>query len=98
MINAPRVAPTEGQRRAGHRTWARRGTASAHCAARSALAATCPQVCAWSGGARCRPLPPGIVRQLPDYPGYEWRQLGTDVVLIAVGTGLVYAILQGVLD
>jgi len=45
-----------------------------------------------------RPLPPGIVRQLPDYPGYEWRQLGTDVVLIAVGTGLVYAILQGVLD
>lgn len=45
-----------------------------------------------------RPLPPGIVRQLPDYPGYQWRQLGTDVVLIAVGTGLVYAILQGVLD
>lgn len=45
-----------------------------------------------------RPLPPGIVRQLPEYPGYQWRQLGTDVVLIAVGTGLVYAILQGVLD
>jgi len=45
-----------------------------------------------------RPLPPGIVKQLPDYPGYQWRQLGTDVVLIAVGTGLVYAILQGVLD
>ena len=45
-----------------------------------------------------RPLPPGIARQLPDYPGYEWRRLGTDMVLVAVGTGLVYAILQGVLD
>lgn len=45
-----------------------------------------------------RPLPPGIVRQLPDYPGYEWRRLGTDMVLIAVGSGIVYAILQGVLD
>ena len=45
-----------------------------------------------------RPLPPVIARQLPDYPGYEWRRLGTDMVLVAVGTGLVYAILQGVLD
>lgn len=45
-----------------------------------------------------RPLPPGIARQLPDYPGYEWRRLGADMVLVALGTGIVYAILQGVLD
>ncbi|PHN22868.1 anti-virulence regulator CigR family protein [Pseudomonas sp. ICMP 561] len=53
-----------------------------------------------------RPLPPGYgkrldarsLQHLPYYDGYEWRRLGSDVVLIAVGTGIVYAILDGVLN
>jgi Ni/Co efflux regulator RcnB len=53
-----------------------------------------------------RPLPPGYgkrldersLQHLPRYDGYEWRRLGTDVVLIAVGSGIVYAILDGVLN
>lgn len=56
--------------------------------------------------ARGKPLPPGYgkrldrraLQHLPHYEGYEWRRLGTDVVLIAVGTGIVYAILDGVLN
>ncbi|MDF2641678.1 MAG: hypothetical protein K0R45_950 [Pseudomonas sp.] len=56
--------------------------------------------------AKGKPLPPGYgkrlgrdaLRELPHYDGYEWRRLGTDVVLIAVGTGIVYAILDGVLN
>lgn len=52
------------------------------------------------------PLPPGYgkrldsrsLQHLPHYDGYEWRRLGSDVVLIAVGTGIVYAILDGVLN
>jgi Ni/Co efflux regulator RcnB len=38
------------------------------------------------------------LQHLPRYDGYEWRRLGTDVVLIAVGTGIVYEILDGVLN
>jgi Ni/Co efflux regulator RcnB len=53
-----------------------------------------------------RPLPPGYgkrldarsLQHLPRYDGYEWRRLGSDVVLIAVGSGIVYAILDGVLN
>ena len=56
--------------------------------------------------AKGKPLPPGCgkrldrraLQNLPHYDGYEWRRLGTDVVLIAVGTGIVYAILDGVLN
>ena len=56
--------------------------------------------------AKGKPLPPGYgkrldrqaLQHLPHYDGYEWRRLGTDVVLIAVGTGIVYAILDGVLN
>lgn len=56
--------------------------------------------------AKGKPLPPGYgkrldsraLQHLPRYDGYEWRRLGTDVVLIAVGTGIVYAILDGVLN
>ncbi|KAA8699841.1 anti-virulence regulator CigR family protein [Pseudomonas cannabina] len=53
-----------------------------------------------------KPLPRGYgkrldsrsLQYLPRYEGYEWRRLGTDVVLIAVGSGIVYAILDGVLN
>jgi Ni/Co efflux regulator RcnB len=52
------------------------------------------------------PLPRGYgkrldarsLRGLPSYQGYEWRRVGSDVVLTAVTTGIVYAILQGVLN
>ncbi len=56
---------------------------------------------------RGRPLPPGYygerlgpreLERLPRYEGYEWRRSGPDVVLIAVGTGIVYEILANVLN
>jgi Ni/Co efflux regulator RcnB len=55
---------------------------------------------------RGRPLPRGYgkrldsrsLQYLPRYEGYEWRRLGPDVVLIAIGSGLVYEILEGVLN
>ncbi|MGE8361338.1 anti-virulence regulator CigR family protein [Pseudomonas sp.] len=56
--------------------------------------------------ARGKPLPPGIAKRfdsrllgkLPRYDGYEWQQVGTDVVLIAMATGIVYEVLRNVLD
>jgi Ni/Co efflux regulator RcnB len=56
--------------------------------------------------AKGHPLPKGYghrldraaLSRLPHYEGYEWRRLGTDVVLIAVGSGIVYEILNGVLQ
>lgn len=56
--------------------------------------------------ARGKPLPPGIAKrfdnrllgQLPRYDGYEWRQVGTDVVLVALASGLIYEIIENVLD
>ena len=56
---------------------------------------------------RGKPLPHGYygerldsraLARLPVYQGYEWRRSGPDVVLIAVGTGIVYEILDGVLN
>lgn len=56
--------------------------------------------------ARGKPLPPGIAKNLdnrllghlPRYEGYEWKQLGRDVILVAIATGIVYEILENVLD
>lgn len=56
--------------------------------------------------ARGKPLPPGIAKKfdnrligkLPHYDGYEWKQAGTDVVLVAIATGIVYEVLRNVLD
>jgi Ni/Co efflux regulator RcnB len=56
--------------------------------------------------ARGKPLPPGLAKRfdhrlearLPHYPGYEWRQLGRDAVLVAVTTGVVEAILDNIFD
>ncbi|TIH09456.1 anti-virulence regulator CigR family protein [Pseudomonas leptonychotis] len=56
--------------------------------------------------ARGKPLPPGIAKRLdnrllgklPHYDGYEWRQAGTDMVLVALASGLIYEILDHVLD
>jgi len=55
--------------------------------------------------ARGKPLPPGIAKktvpasmlgQLPSYPGYEWRVVGDDLVLIALSTAIVTTIINGV--
>lgn len=56
--------------------------------------------------ARGKPLPPGIAKRfdnrllgkLPHYDGYEWRQVGTDVVLVTLATGLIYEVLDNVLN
>lgn len=57
--------------------------------------------------ARGKPLPPGIAKkavpasmlnELPYYPGYEWRVVGKDLVLIALSTAIVTSIINGVFD
>lgn len=57
--------------------------------------------------ARGRPLPPGIakkavpepmLRELPHYPGYEWRIAGRDLVLIALSTAVVTTVINNVFD
>ena len=56
--------------------------------------------------ARGQPLPPGwakrldgrLQERLPRYEGYEWQQIGGDVVLVALATGLIYEVLQDVFD
>lgn len=55
--------------------------------------------------ARGKPLPPGIAKRqvphdllvrLPRYPGYEWQVVGTDLLLVTVGTLIVHEILKDV--
>lgn len=55
--------------------------------------------------ARGKPLPPGIAKKmvpsgllgrLPVHPGYEWRMLGTDLVLVHLAQGLVADVLSDV--
>ncbi|MFK3662855.1 anti-virulence regulator CigR family protein [Scandinavium sp. NPDC088450] len=57
--------------------------------------------------ARGKPLPPGIAKkvvpasmlnQLPYYPGYEWRAIGDDLVLVALSTAIVTSIINGVFN
>ena len=43
-------------------------------------------------------LTPEQLRPLPRYPGYEWRRLGSDMLLVEVQTLIVFEILRGVLD
>jgi hypothetical protein len=56
--------------------------------------------------ARGKPLPPGIAKrylpgdligQLPPRPGYEWRIVDTDVLLVAAATQFIVGTLNGVL-
>jgi len=44
------------------------------------------------------PLSASHVRHLPHYAGYEWRRAGNDLILVAVTTGLIYAIVDNVLN
>jgi len=56
--------------------------------------------------ARGKALPPGIAKKLdgrlvghlPHYDGYEWQQVGTDLILVALATGLIYEVLNGAFD
>ncbi|WP_123566648.1 anti-virulence regulator CigR family protein [Pseudomonas vranovensis] len=56
--------------------------------------------------ARGKPLPPGIAKKLdgrllghlPRYDGYEWQQAGTDLILVAIATGIIYEVITGALD
>ncbi|SCK11995.1 anti-virulence regulator CigR family protein [Vogesella sp. LIG4] len=54
---------------------------------------------------RGKPLPPGIAKRyvphdmlvrLPVHPGYEWRVVGTDLVLVTVGTLIVQEVLMDI--
>lgn len=53
-----------------------------------------------------KPLPSGYGKRLdsaqlkgvPTYAGYEWRRVGSDMVLVAITTGIVHTILSGVLN
>lgn len=55
--------------------------------------------------ARGKPLPPGIAKkvappgmigQLPSYPGYEWQVAGTDLILVQVATAIIADVLSDV--
>lgn len=57
--------------------------------------------------ARGKPLPPGIAKQLapasmvarlPMYTGHEWRIVGADLVLIAIGSAVIVEILGNVFE
>ncbi|MBD0917929.1 RcnB family protein [Klebsiella michiganensis] len=39
-----------------------------------------------------------MLNELPYYPGYEWRVVGQDLVLIALSTAIVTSIINGVFD
>jgi len=57
--------------------------------------------------ARGKPLPPGIAKrslptpflnELPRYAGHEWRMAGSDLVLVAVASGIIADVLLDVFD
>lgn len=57
--------------------------------------------------ARGKPLPPGIAKKmvpgpmlakLPQYPGYEWRAAGTELILVNLVTLGVVEVLKSVFD
>lgn len=43
-------------------------------------------------------VPAGHLKHLPQYPGYEWHSAGRDLVLVAATTGVVYTILDNILN
>lgn len=55
--------------------------------------------------ARGKPLPPGIAKRFPDglssqlraRPGYEFRTVGADVVLVEAATGVIADVIKGIL-
>ena len=55
---------------------------------------------------RGKALPPGIAKRLdprlsrllPSYSGYDWRQGGDNAVLVRSATGLIEAVINGILN
>jgi len=56
---------------------------------------------------RGKPLPPGIAKKqldsrlesrLPRYDGYQWLQVGTDLVQVSLATGLINEVLSDLFD
>lgn len=55
--------------------------------------------------ARGKPLPPGIAKRFPDglagqlraRPGYDYRTVGADVVLIEIATGVIVDVVKDIL-
>lgn len=43
-------------------------------------------------------VPPGQLKHLPHYAGYEWHSAGRDLLLVAATTGIVFSILDNVLN
>jgi len=39
-----------------------------------------------------------MLERLPRYEGYEWQQVGTDLILVTLATGLIYQVLHNVVD
>ncbi len=37
-----------------------------------------------------------MINDLPYYPGYEWRAVGDDLVLVALSTAIVTSVINGV--
>lgn len=54
---------------------------------------------------RGKPLPPGIAKrfpsglraQLPGHPGYDYRAVGADVLLVEVATGVIVDVVRDIL-
>jgi hypothetical protein len=43
-------------------------------------------------------MPDSFINQLPVHNGYEWRQAGSDLVLVVSGSLVISDILEGVFD
>ena len=42
-------------------------------------------------------LPTGLLSQLPDRPGQEWRVVGTDLLIVDIATNIIVDVLKGAL-
>ncbi|WP_106477350.1 RcnB family protein [Phytohalomonas tamaricis] len=45
-----------------------------------------------------RPLDRRVAADLPHYEGYEWRRVGTNLILVSVATGVIYEVFNHVLN
>lgn len=48
-------------------------------------------------GVKAHALDRRVTADLPHYKGYEWRRVGTDLILVSVATGIIYAVFDHVL-
>jgi Ni/Co efflux regulator RcnB len=43
-------------------------------------------------------MPNSFINQLPHHDGYEWRQVGNDLLLVAIGSLIIADVLEHVFD